>query len=205
MGDELKMLARLNDETRAFHPDADADIDEYLLGERLTADGYRTYLARLYGFLVPFEESLARTRGLDALLDTRERAKSSFVLRDLAGLGMASSEIAALPRCESIPGFGGAAQALGWMYVVERPLLASGVIKSHLSTTLFAEMACASAYLSCYAGHVGSAWRQLGAVLDELARTPVIADRIILAAKEGFRCLRRWRTVELVNTIPYAI
>jgi heme oxygenase len=155
--------------------------------------------------LIPFEDALAQTRGLDELLDTRERVKSPLVLRDLAALGMTSCEISALPRCESIPGFRGSAQALGWMYVVERPLLASGVIKSHLNTALVAEMACASSYLSCYAGHVGSSWRELGMVMDEMARTPAIADRIVLSAKEAFRCLRRWRTIELVSTIPYAI
>jgi heme oxygenase (biliverdin-IX-beta and delta-forming) len=205
MGDELKMLARLNNETRAFHAGADADIDEFLLQDPITAAGYLTYMSRLYGFLIPFEEALAQTRGLDEMIDTRERVKSPLVLRDLAGLGLSSSEISMLPRCESVPGFRGAAQALGWMYVVERPLLASGVIKSHLNTTLVAEMACASSYLSCYAGHVGSAWRELGEVMDEMAKTPVIADRIVSSAKEAFRCLRRWRDVELVSTIPYAI
>src|SRR5438477_3685309 len=144
MGDELKMLQHLNDVTLAFHADADSDIDEYLLSDPITADAYSTYMSRLYGFLVPFEEALAQTRGLDELIDTRERVKSPLVVRDLAALGMTSSEISALPRCESIPGFRGAAQALGWMYVVERPLLASGVIKSHLNTTLVAEMARAS-------------------------------------------------------------
>jgi len=199
------MLARLNEDTKVFHAEADAEIDTFLLRDPITASGYRTYLMRLYGFLIPYEAALADTPGLDELIDVRTRANAAMVLRDLVALGMTGSAIGALPQCESLPGFRGVAQALGWMYVVERPQLASGVIKRHLAVPLGAEMARGSAYLSSHTGSVGRAWRELGEAMDQIAATPVIADRIVAEARTAFRCLRRWRTIEQVETIPLAV
>jgi len=149
MGEELHMLSRLNEETKVFHAEADAEIDRYLLREPTTVSGYRTFLTRLYGFLIPFEAALSDTPGLVGLIDVRARSTASLVVRDLFALGLTGTAVGALPQCECIPSFRGPAQALGWMYVVERPLLANGVLKRHLSGPLAAEMACASAYLSC--------------------------------------------------------
>jgi heme oxygenase len=191
------MLEMLNEATRPHHLEADGDIERFLIAEPVTAHGYKTFLTRNYGFIVPLEAALASTPGLDSLVDLRARAKSHLIVRDLHALGMAADEIGHLPQCDSIPAFRGSASALGWMYVIERPLLASAVLKSHLASVLTTEMVVASAYLSCYAGHVGTAWRELGEAMDRIAETPAIADRIVGAARDAFRCLRRWRTIEL--------
>jgi heme oxygenase len=197
MGDGLIMLARLNEETRPDHAEADADLDRYLLSDAVTIDSYRLYLARLYGFLIPLEAAMFQTPRLGEFLDLRARAKSHLVVRDLHALGMTPMMIGALPQCDAVPVFHGVAAALGWMYVVERPLLASAVIKGHLGASLPREMRQAASYLACYEGRVGSAWRELGEAMDTLAVTSQMADRIIGAARDGFRCLRRWRTIEL--------
>lgn len=197
MGDALRMLEVLNDATRPYHLEADADIERYLLREPVTVRGYQTFLERQYGFIVPLEAALAQTPGLPGILALRSRAKSHLIVRDLHGLGVRADVIGALPQCESIPVFRGSAAAVGWMYVAERPMLATAVLKSHLASVLPTEMFSASAYLSCYAGHVGTAWRELGEAMDALAVTPVIADLIAEAARDAFRCLRRWRTIEL--------
>ena len=63
-------------------------------------------------------------------------------------------------------------------------------------TELRAEMAYASAYLACYAGQVGTMWRELGESMDRVAYTSA-ADRIVVAAHEAFRSLHRWRTHDL--------
>ena len=57
------------------------------------------------------------------------------------------TEVNELPQCQSIPTFRGPAAALGWMYIIERPLLASAVIRGHLATQLPTEMAYASSVL----------------------------------------------------------
>ena len=191
------MLVRLNDETLPHHAEADGDVDRYLFCTRVTAEEYRTYLTRVYGFLVPLEAALAMAPGLDEVIDVRVRAKSALVVHDLLALGMSMNDVNELPQCASIPTFRGPAAALGWMYVVERPMLASAVIRGHLSTYLRAEMAYASAFLSCYAGQVGTMWRELGEAMDRVAYTQAVGDRIVASAQEAFRTLQRWRVNEL--------
>jgi heme oxygenase len=82
------------------------------------------------------------------------------------------------------------------MYVVERPLLSAAVIRGHLSAFLPREMQRASAYFLCYSGRVGTAWRELGEVMDVVAYSRPIEDRIIAGANECFRVLARWRSFE---------
>jgi heme oxygenase (biliverdin-IX-beta and delta-forming) len=204
--DELRLLARLNEETQIHHADADADVDRYLFCANVTTGDYRTYLQRVYGFLVPLEAALATAPELDTVIDAKGRAKSALLAHDLFALGMTMDEVNALPQCMSIPTFRGPAAALGWMYVIERPLLASAVIRGHLASYLPTEMATASTYLMCYAGQVGAMWRELGVAMEHVAGSPAVADRIVVAAHEAFRTLHRWRTQDLgrSSVIRYA-
>ncbi len=195
--DDLRMLVRLNDETQPHHAEADADVDRYLFRTGVTVDDYRTYLAAVYGFVVPLEAALLMAPGLDELIDLRARAKSALVVHDLLALGMTMTDINELPQCPSVPTFRGPAAALGWMYVAERPLLASAIVRSHLATHLRPEMAYAASYLSCYAGQVGALWRELGEVMDRVAYSPTLADRMVVAARDAFRALIRFRRSEL--------
>lgn len=190
------MLARLNDETQHHHGEADRDVDRCLFRDDVTTEHYRTYLAHVYGFVVPLEAALAMAAGLDDVIDIRARAKSALVVHDLLALGMSMTDVNALPQCPAIPAFRGPAAALGWLYVAERPLLASAVVRSHLETSLRAEMAYASSYLSCFAGSVGARWRELGEAMDRVASSPLLADRIVSAAHEAFGALIRFRTVQ---------
>jgi heme oxygenase len=191
------MLARLGRETLPHHSDADSDIDRFLFGATTSVADYRSYLVRIYGFIVPFENALAATPALDEVIDVRMRSKTALVLNDLYALGMTDDDVAAIPTCITVPSFRGAAAALGWMYVAERPVLASAVIRRHLVTRLPEEMTRASAFLSCYSGQVGTMWRELGEAIDRVAITPIIADRIVHAAHDAFRALHRWRTQDL--------
>ena len=198
--DDLRMLVRLNGETQPHHAEADGDVDRYLFRSTVTAEDYRTYLARIYGFLVPLETSLAMTPGLDEVIDVRVRTKAALVVHDLMALGMTMSDVNALPQCQTIPTFRGPAAALGWMYVIERPLLASAVLRGHLATYLRAEMAYASSYLACYAGQVGTMWRELGEAMDRVAFAPSVADLIVTSAHQAFRTLNHFRSHELMQT-----
>ena len=198
------MLVRLNEETQPHHAEADGDVDRYLFRPNVTAEDYRTYLSRIYGFLVPLEASLAMAPGLDELIDVRLRAKSALVVHDLVALGMTMADVNELPQSEMIPAFRGPAAALGWIYVIERPLLASAVLRGHLSTYLRAEMAYASSYLACYAGQVGTMWRELGEVMDRVAYTPAVADLIVSSAHQAFRTLNHFRSHELETPLRVA-
>lgn len=194
------MLARLNAETEVHHGDADADLDRYVFrGEASRAD-YRTYLARIYGFVVPLEQALAHTPGLDQLIDLQARSKSALLLYDLLALGMTLEEVQELPQCLAIPAFRGPAAALGWMYVAERPTLQAAVVRSHVETALGRGIAASTAYLSCYAGQAGQRWRELAEAMDEVASTAALADRIAFSAGEAFRSLLRWKTQDAART-----
>ena len=191
------MLARLGRETQSHHADADADLDRYLFGPNTTGEDYRTYLVRIFGFIAPYEAAIMTTPQLEEVVDLGSRTKTPLLLHDLYALGMTDAEIADIPLCMNVPSFRGAAAALGWMYVAERPILASAVIRRHLISRLPGEMALASAYLSCYAGNVGRMWRKLGTALEKVALTPAVADRMIASAHEAFRTQHRWRMQDL--------
>lgn len=205
--DELRMLTRLNEETQVHHADADSDVDRYLFCDGVSAVDYRTYLQRVYGFLVPLEAALATAPEIDEIIDVRIRAKAALVARDLMALGMTMNEVNQLPQCMRIQLFRGPAAALGWLYVVERPLLASAVIRGHLAAQLPAEMLNASSYFMCYAGQVGAMWRELGEAMDRVAVTGSIGDRIVVAAHDAFRTLHTWRNEDLqrISGIRYAV
>ena len=106
-------------------------------------------------------------------------------------MGMRPAAVARLPLCLAVPQFRGTAEALGWMYIIERSALAHAVIRRHLLTRL-PEVAHASAYLQSGGGLLGARWRKFGVVLDDVVMHPAIADRIVAAANDAFRGHRRW-------------
>lgn len=185
------MVERLSEETQVHHAEVDADLDA-LFRPDVSTSHYMVYLMRIRGFEAPLESTLLTTPALDLMVNLKERGRASFITRDLLALGLQPALVAELPTCLTIPTFRGAAEALGWMYVVERSTLAHSVIRHHLMTRLPEEMKVASSYLQAYAGVVGQRWRKLGTILDDVGRYPAIADRIVASANEAFRCQRRW-------------
>lgn len=204
MGEDLRMLARLNLETRAHHADADGDVDAYLFRPRVQVADYRAFLSRVYGFIVPLEAALMNAPSLEEALDVRHRIKSALLVHDLLALGMTVDEVNALPQAAA-PTFRGPAAALGWMYVLERPLLSAAVIRGHLSTFLPTEMALASAYFLCYSGQVGAQWRELGEAMDRVAYAQAVADRMVAGAHDAFRALSRWRRADPLQQVGIRI
>src|SRR5262249_18784732 len=129
------MIERLNDETRIHHTEADGDFD-LLFRDDAASTHYQYFLMRVYGFEAPLEAALSMTPNLGLMLDLRERQKTSFLAQDLLALGLRPQELAELPLCLAMPQFRAAAEALGWMYVIERSTLAHSVIRRHLLTKL---------------------------------------------------------------------
>jgi heme oxygenase len=185
------MVERLTDETRVHHGEADFDIDA-LFSNDVTTSHYLVYLMRVYGFEAPLDSAISMTPKLELVLDLRARSRAGFLAQDLMALGVRPAEVTALPLCLAIPQFRSVAEAMGWLYVVERTTLAHNVIRRHLTTRFPLEMGVASAYLSSYEGIVGKRWQELGAALDHVARHPAVAERIVSAANDAFRCRRNW-------------
>jgi len=185
------MIERLNSETRAHHANADSHFD-VLFADDVSTAHYIVYLTRTYGFEAALEAMLSTTPNLGLMIDLHERAKSTYLAQDMLALGLRPHAIAHLPQCLTIPELRGAAEALGWMYVVERMTLAHSVVRRHLLTKLPREMHYASSYFQCYTGVVGARWREFGAKLDDIASQMAIADRIVAAAHVAFECQHEW-------------
>lgn len=181
------MLVRVTLETTAHHKAAD---DERLSGLRITTiHGYRSMLARIYGFEAPIEAALARIPTLEPAFRA-ERAKVSLLEQDLGTLGFDGDAIASLPRLASV-NLRTLPQALGWLFVIERQTLLAGQLRRHLQRTLGPIAELASRYLSAYGDTPGARFRVLGDALGEAAKVYSAAS-IVAAANEAFRAQRQW-------------
>ena len=178
-------LRRLDAETRDLH----ADVDRHwldLMASGVTRDTYRAHLARVYGFEAPVESALVYTNKL-VIRDRMDRSRSGLIAQDLLALGMSPHKLAALPQCNDIAPFDDAAVALGWKYVVDRPIQLHSAIKRNVVSRI-GEMANAMSYLSAYDGIAPARWHQLGLLLDSLEAE----ETLIAAARDAFIAMAGW-------------
>ncbi len=183
------MLVRLGDETRQYHPRADAD--RLALMDVSSLDEYRELLVRVYGFEAAVELAVAEVPRID-LRAFGGRTRTSHLHDDLLALGIDAIDVAALPRY--MPrAIHTPAQALGWSFVIERSSLLSGLIQRHLARRLPA--ATASAYLSGNGHPPGERFRAFGDMLGAQVRAATAtAEAIVEAAIEAFRAQHQWYT-----------
>jgi heme oxygenase len=183
------MLVRLELETRAHT--AGADSDRMVLLEDTSPSRYRQFLCRTLGFEEAFEDKLARMHDLDPRIE-RLRSVTGRLRSDLRAIGVTDPQIEHVQRC-TIPMLKSAPQAMGWIYVLERNSLVHGLIRRHIGTRLKHEYAVASSYLGLHDGKPGTRYRELGVVLDAIARaSPYAPGAIVQAAHEAFRMQRLW-------------
>ena len=177
------MLVRVMLETRTHH--ARADEDRLGLLDRRTIAGYRAFLARIYGFEAPFEAALSASHLPAALVEPRLKAER--LRADLRELGGAAAYIDGLPRCP-IRTFRSDAEALGWLFAVERNTLLHGQLYRHVAAWL---PGLSHAYLGAY-DSPGARMRELGELLDSACITTTAPDRICASAREAFRSQHQW-------------
>ncbi|HEY5950614.1 MAG TPA: biliverdin-producing heme oxygenase [Kofleriaceae bacterium] len=195
------MLNRLDMETREQH----AEVDGYwldLMASGVTREQYKGLLVRIYGFEAPVESALVYTPNL-VIADRRERMRSGLIAQDLLALGISPGKIAALPQCCGIEPFADPAEALGWKYVIERPTQLHSAIKRNILTRLD-DIANACSYLSACDGIAAGRWQQFGLLLDDLARRPHAADRVVGAAKAAFTAMSDWFKCEPSEQVVHA-
>ncbi len=183
------MLLRLDIETHAHHDEADATWTD-LTGRSNTPTDYMNQLVRVYGFEAPLEAALAYTPKLASFLDLRQRSRSGFIAQDLVTLGLRPSQVSSIPQCMIAP-FASVAEALGWMYVSERATLLHDRVRHRLQDEV-PQVAPALSYCSAYAGVVNERWAELGEVLDRVACSKSVGNRIIDAAHQAFRRESSW-------------
>jgi len=175
------MITRLEHATCHEHVAADADRLA-LLRPTATRAAYVAYLVGLYGFEAPIENGL----GTAIVSLPHARPRASLLRADLLVLGEARIPLAPCPPVRT------AAEALGWLYVVERGRLLHGVLHRHLATVMPHEVSVAGSYLASHAGTAGMRWRELGQELDRVARSAASVDVIVASALAAFRRQRLW-------------
>jgi heme oxygenase len=183
-----RTVIQLNMATRSHHVEADAPWLD-LMVPTTGKHRYLNHLLKVYGFEAPLEAALRYTPGVGALVDLRARMRSGLIAQDLIRLGVSASRLADLPQ--RFVTFAGPAEALGWMYVIERATLLHGSIRRYLIQHIpGAEEA--TSYLAAYDGEAGQRWRELGSAFDAISPSPVVTRQIISAAHAGFHALCEW-------------
>jgi len=183
-----RTLIQLNLATRERHPTADGLWLELMVPGVRKSD-YIRQLIMVYGFEAPLEAALRYTPGLNALVDLRAHSRAGLLVQDLMRLGIGPSRIAGL--AQRFTTFSSPAEALGWMYVVERATLLHGSVRRFLNARLM-ELSSASSYLSAYDGVTGDRWSDLGGALDAVAATPAGKRQLLRAADLGYEALAQW-------------
>jgi len=183
-----RTVIQLNMATRSHHVEADRPWLD-LMVPAVGKFAYVKHLLKVYGFEAPLEAAFRYTPGLSALVDLRARLRSGLIAQDLMRLGMSAGRLAELPQ--RFTTFSGPAEALGWMYVIERSTLLHGGVRRYV-TQRVPDAGDATNYLAAYDGVAGTRWSELGNAFDAISPSPSVTQQIIRAANTGFRALCDW-------------
>jgi heme oxygenase len=185
------MLARLDRENGSLHTEADQGWRRLLHDSDVARDDYIHQLTVTYGFESPFEAACSYTPGLAQVIDLRGRWRSGLIAQDLLALGSPPGDIPMI-LCSSVAPFRDAAEALAWMYVVERPTLIYSEIRDDL-TSRFVDLTRAMTYLSAYEGTTSKRWSELGIALDLLCVSDRVCKRVVESVRAAFQSLIEWQ------------
>jgi heme oxygenase len=181
------MIVRLGQETAPHHAAADEARLSAMNAGSLGA--YRALLRRIYGFESSVEHAVLRLRDLDPEF-IEKRLRSMRLRDDLRVLGLSEVEIGSTAYTANIC-IDSAAHAVGWLYVLERQMLVSGVIKRQLARALGNAIHDATGYFSSYGDKPGTRFRAFAEDVSKLARRhpPKV---IVAGANDAFRAQRQW-------------
>lgn len=152
-----------------------------------TRDRYGELLAQIYAFEAPIEAALLAQPDIDREL-VRGHIKCHRLADDLAQLRISARELAPVERLQLADG----AEALGWLYVLDRNTLLHGLVLRYLVDLAPEVVHGAGRYLSAFEGRAGRMQRELSDALEAAAARPGTAERIVSAANEAFRAQRQW-------------
>jgi heme oxygenase len=180
---------RLNMSTRRWHADVDESWLE-LMRPTIDRADYLAHLVRTYGFVGPFESACKYTPELDRHIELAMFSRAGLVARDILELGVTPQQVASIETAAITP-FKDVAEALGWLYVVERATLLQDGIRRHLVVHL-PEVSAACSYLSAFDGRVGDHWTRFGVTLDRVAEKSGLENEVIDAAHHAFQRVLDW-------------
>jgi heme oxygenase len=179
------MLARLARDTREAQ--VSADQDRLLALDELSPASYQRFLAITYRFEHAVEAALVGVPDLP--VDLAGAVLRCRILReDLAALSTTRQVTDLLARPLAPPRLEGAADCLGWLYVVQRNTLEHVSLYRMLAPLLRVTLRMSSRYLLFQSANVYERWRGLGIHLDRFAHSTDAASRLVAAATAAFAC-----------------
>ena len=179
------ILPRLRHETRPFHDAVEQNpFNLALAAGTVTAADTARFLAKMYGFLAPYEAQLhAQAALFGPAWQLEQRYRAPLILEDLVRLGHA----AAPPLYPGLPPLGTRAQLLGAMYVLEGSTLGGQVIARQLDKAGIVP----HAFFTGRAERTGPLWKGFCQHLTEAAETEEPAA-IVASAVHTFQALSAW-------------
>ncbi|GGF22615.1 biliverdin-producing heme oxygenase [Hymenobacter cavernae] len=176
-----EILKRLRTETRPYHDALEQNsFNQELTAGTLTWEATERFLAKMYGFLQPYEAQL-RQHLFPATWDVAHRYRAHLILRDL------DTDAASLPLCPAMPPLHTWPQLLGAMYVVEGSTLGGQVITRQLAK---ADISLRN-YFNGYGAQTGPMWKSFCHLLSEAA-SETNQDEIVQSASRTFQHLEAW-------------
>jgi heme oxygenase len=181
-------LARMRAALRPHHDRIEQVLD--LTSANVSAERYRRFLERSYGFIAACEGALDAAAAPSSLHIAR-RCKTQLLRDDLSALGASAAEIDALPFCRKLPPVSAWPAALGYCYVMEGSTLGGQILARHFRAVAGVDRR-SLAFVSGYGAETGAMWKQFLAVLE-----PALADHrdevmITAAARSTFALLTEW-------------
>ncbi|MCB2406492.1 biliverdin-producing heme oxygenase [Hymenobacter lucidus] len=175
------ILQQLRLETRPYHDALEQNEFNQALGAGIITPAItHHFLAKLYGFLVPYEARL-RQHGFGPEWQLELRQRAHLIPADL-GVGAA-----ALPLCPAMPPLATEAQLLGAMYVMEGSTLGGQVLARQLAKAGIE----ARSYFSGNGEQTGPLWKSFCQLLSEAATEENQAE-IVASASQTFQTLYAW-------------
>ena len=177
------VLTRLRQETRPHHDALEAnEFNQQLKDGTLTEAATARFLAKLYGFVVPFEQLLrARAAEFGPEWELPRRYRAALLRQDLPATD-------ALPLAPNLPPLHTRAQLLGALYVLEGSTLGGQVIARQLAKNGIPTRA----YFSGHAEQTGPLWKSFVALLAQEATSAATTDAIVASAILTFQRLHAW-------------
>jgi heme oxygenase len=184
----VSALSRLVFEATSQHH---ASADEARLAAMNVASRseYRALLLRIYGLESSIEHALLQVRDMDPVF-LEPRLRSMLLRQDLRALGLLEVDIGSVAYTANLSIESGA-HALGWMFVLERQMLVSGLIKRELDRALGDELDGATSYFSAYGDRPGAKYR---AFTEDLSRQASrhLPRAITAGVVDAYRAHRQW-------------
>lgn len=175
------ILQALRLETRPAHDALEQNaFNQQLTAGTLTEAATRHFLAKMYGFLAPFEARL-KAQNLGPEWETETRQRAHLILKDL------NQPAAALPLCPDMPPLATWPQLLGAMYVLEGSTLGGQVLARQLAK----QNNPLRLYFSGYGERTGPLWKAFCQLLAQEATPDNEAD-IVQSASLTFQKLASW-------------